>query len=806
MADLVGQNLGPYRILEQIGLGGMATVYKAYHAAMDRYVAIKVLPQHLARDPNFRARFQREARAIARLEHLYILPVYDAGEDEGIPYLVMRYTDSGDLSDLIARQSLTIARAVQLISQVAAGLAYAHRLGVIHRDVKPANVLLSRAGDVLLTDFGIAKIYEETLQLTSEGTMVGTPAYMAPEQVQGQPVDARTDIYALGVVLYQALTGECPFMADTPLALALMHIHNPLRPPRQLNPNIPESLERIMLRALAKSPADRFQTADEMAEALHNALADLSRPTAVVAAPAAPTPPIQPPPTPAPAAPTARDGRPRGWLAAGAVAAAVGLLALFLVFPPGPSDSSHSGAPGAPPGASVTGATPAPTAVLAAGGGVTGATASSTVQPTAAPAAQPTAAPTPTTAPTATIAPAAGADTGKVFILGAFTGSEEAAFNDVIKVFEEANPDIDVTYTGSSDFDTLIQARVQAGDAPDIVGFSQPGGAARLAREGNLVTLWPEALALIDKNYAPVWKELGSVDDTPYGMFHRVNAKGFIWYNKTQFEKAGYTVPKTWKELTAMTEKMKTSGIAPWCDGIESGAATGWKGTDWIENIMLRTQPTDKYDQWVAGQLAFTSPEVKNAFEILGKIWTDPQAVYGGQQTIAQTKFDQAAAWLFDNPPKCWLHMQGGFVTNFFPDAVKQNLDQRVGVFVMPPIDPKVTPALEIGGDEYVVFKGRDRPEVKKFIEFLGTVEATTPWARQGGALFPHKGQDFSVYRTQIERIMAETIVNAQAARFDGSDTMTGELNQAFWKGITDWVSGNRDLDGALQDIDRARK
>ncbi len=147
MADLVGQNLGPYRILEQIGLGGMATVYKAYHAAMDRYVAIKVLPQHLARDPNFRARFQREARAIARLEHLYILPVYDAGEDEGIPYLVMRYTDSGDLSDLIARQSLTIARAVQLISQVAAGLAYAHRLGVIHRDVKPANVLLSRAGD-----------------------------------------------------------------------------------------------------------------------------------------------------------------------------------------------------------------------------------------------------------------------------------------------------------------------------------------------------------------------------------------------------------------------------------------------------------------------------------------------------------------------------------------------------------------------------------------------------------------------------------------------------------------------------------
>ncbi len=180
MGDLVGQNLGPYRILEQIGLGGMATVYKAYHAAMDRYVAVKVLPQHLARDPNFRARFQREARTIARLEHRYILPVYDVGEDDGIPYLVMRYTDSGDLGDLIAHQALTIARAAWLISHVAEALAYAHRRGVIHRDVKPANVLLSPDGDVLLTDFGIAKIYEETLQLTSEGTMIGTPAYMAP--------------------------------------------------------------------------------------------------------------------------------------------------------------------------------------------------------------------------------------------------------------------------------------------------------------------------------------------------------------------------------------------------------------------------------------------------------------------------------------------------------------------------------------------------------------------------------------------------------------------------------------------------
>ena len=178
---------------------------------------------------------------------------------------------------------------------MAEALGYAHRQGVIHRDVKPANVLIGRDGDALLADFGIAKIYEDTLQLTGEGNMVGTPAYMAPEQLQGKRVDARTDIYALGVVLYQALTGECPFVAETPLAVAMMHIHNPLRPPRQLNPDIPEPIERVILRAMAKNPADRFQTAGEMAEALRAALAARQ---SVAAAPATQALPPFAPPTP----------------------------------------------------------------------------------------------------------------------------------------------------------------------------------------------------------------------------------------------------------------------------------------------------------------------------------------------------------------------------------------------------------------------------------------------------------------------------------------------------------------------------
>jgi serine/threonine-protein kinase len=336
MGDLEGRNLGPYRILEQVGAGGMATVYKAYHAGMDRYVAIKVLPEHLARDPNFRARFQREARTIARLEHRYILPVHDVGEEDGIPYFVMRYTDGGDFGDLIGKGSLSLARAASLVGQVAEALAYAHRQGIIHRDIKPANILIGRDGDPLLTDFGIAKIYEDTLQLTSEGMLVGTPTYMAPEQLQGQPVDARADIYALGVVLYQALIGEPPFVAETPLAVMLMHIHNPLRPPRQSNPSIPEAIERVILRAMAKNPNDRFQTAGEMAEDLRTALI---RPTAVMA-------PVAQPGLPAGIAPTADDQR---QTTGEHQAAAATPLTIPATAPAADSPGSAAGVPVAPP-------------------------------------------------------------------------------------------------------------------------------------------------------------------------------------------------------------------------------------------------------------------------------------------------------------------------------------------------------------------------------------------------------------------------------------------------------------------------
>jgi WD40 repeat protein len=276
MNDLVGQTLGQYRIVEPIGEGGMATVYKAYQPGLDRYVAMKVLPPIHAKTPGFGERFLREAKAIAGLHHPNILPVYDFGQDGGYSYIVMRYIEGArTLRDVMAER-LSLGQIAGVIEQIAAALDHAHRQGVIHRDVKPANVLMD--GDwALLTDFGLAKITEASVKLTGSGVGVGTPAYMSPEQGQGLEIDHRTDIYSLGIILFEMLTGKIPHEAETPFAIVLKRVTEPLPMPRSMNPEIPESVERVILKALATDPADRFESVGEMAAALRKASEALER-------------------------------------------------------------------------------------------------------------------------------------------------------------------------------------------------------------------------------------------------------------------------------------------------------------------------------------------------------------------------------------------------------------------------------------------------------------------------------------------------------------------------------------------------
>ena len=276
MFDLIGKTVGPYRILEEVGEGGMATVFKAYQPSMDRYIAVKVLPIHLSKDLEFTKRFQREARAIARLEHSRILPVYDYGEYEGITYIAMRYIKAGTLKDRMSAGRLPLEEINHLISQIGSALDYAHRMGVIHRDIKPGNVLIDDQGDIYLSDFGLARMMEPSQKLTASGVGLGTPAYMSPEQGQGIKVDHRSDIYSLGIILYEMLTGRVPYEAETPMAVVFKHIHGDLPLPHTINPNLPEPIERVVLKALAKNPADRYQTAGEMVQALNFAVRMMS--------------------------------------------------------------------------------------------------------------------------------------------------------------------------------------------------------------------------------------------------------------------------------------------------------------------------------------------------------------------------------------------------------------------------------------------------------------------------------------------------------------------------------------------------
>lgn len=275
MTYLPGQRIGSYEVVALLGKGGMAIVYRARQTSIRRDVAIKVIESRLVPDGDFVRRFEREAETVASLSHPHILKVFDFGTHDGDLYLVMELFTGGSLADRIRQKPLSFETTARLFEQIAQAIDYAHDLGIIHRDLKPQNVLLDSRENAILSDFGIAKILSDTTTLTQSGSIMGTPAYMSPEQWQGKPVDARVDIYALGVILFEMLTGRVPFQADTPYAM--MHAHINERPPaaRMIRADVPEAVDRVLDKALAKNPQDRYTSALVMAEALRGALSSV---------------------------------------------------------------------------------------------------------------------------------------------------------------------------------------------------------------------------------------------------------------------------------------------------------------------------------------------------------------------------------------------------------------------------------------------------------------------------------------------------------------------------------------------------
>ena len=389
----------------------------------------------------------------------------------------------------------------------------------------------------------------------------------------------------------------------------------------------------------------------------------------------------------------------------------------------------------------------------------------------------------------------------KVTMFGPFTDADEVKFNESIKEFEEKTG-IDIAYEGSKEFEATISVRVNGGNAPDIADFPQPGLLKGFVKDGKLIDV-KSFLGedYLKKQYNQSWLDMatmpGKDGDIQAGIWARSSVKSLVWYNKKAFAEAGYTVPKTWDELMALTDQIAKDGDPAWSIGIESGTATGWPATDWVEDFMLRTTSPENYDKWVSGELPFTDPIVRNAVEKMSEIWFNEDYVYGGRKSIATTAFGDAVRPLFDNPPKAWLHRQAGFIVSFFPEGLTAD---DFDWFPLPEVDPQYgTPAL-ISGDIYAMFN--DRPEVRAVMEFFTTGESLKTWIQSGGVTAPMNDADPAWYANDAERKMAEFLQTADTIRFDGSDLMPGAVGAGtFWKGMTDYVSGTVKLDKALEEI-----
>lgn len=385
-----------------------------------------------------------------------------------------------------------------------------------------------------------------------------------------------------------------------------------------------------------------------------------------------------------------------------------------------------------------------------------------------------------------------------VTILGVIVGEQQEKLEEALKPFEEETG-IDVIYEGTDSFATLLPVRVESGDAPDIAMFPQPGLMASFAEVGQMVPV-TEFMdeATLAEAYPETWLSLATVDDSIYGIWYRASVKSLVWYNPAAFEAQGFTVPTTWDEMLDLSDQIVAAGEMPWCVGLESGEATGWPGTDWVEDIMLRTAGPEVYDQWISHEIPFNDEAVQTAFEQFGDIILNENYVVGGSVGAISTPFGDAPQGLFGDTPTCYLHRQANFIASFFPEDV--NLEEEVDIFLLPGIDPAYGTPVLVAGDVFGMFN--NTPEAQALMEYLATPTPHEIWAGLGGFLSPHQQVSLDAYPDALSRKQAEFLTNAETIRFDGSDMMPGAVGTGtFWSGVVDYVAGEP-VEDVLDDIE----
>ncbi|MEL6957737.1 MAG: ABC transporter substrate-binding protein [Pseudomonadota bacterium] len=393
-----------------------------------------------------------------------------------------------------------------------------------------------------------------------------------------------------------------------------------------------------------------------------------------------------------------------------------------------------------------------------------------------------------------------------VTVFGPWLSPEDDIFRSALAYFSEATG-AEVTYTGSDSFEQQIVIDAEAGSPPNVAVFPQPGLAADMASQGLLAPLGDDMAAWVGDNYAAgsSWVDLGTYADADgndqfYGFFYNVNVKSLVWYVPENFEDAGYDVPESMEDLIALSEEMIANGDTPWCIGLGSGAATGWPATDWVEDIMLRTQPASVYDQWVTNELPFNSPEVINAIETFGMFAKNDDMVSGGAGAVGTTDFRDSPAGLFTSPAQCMMHKQASFIPAFMPEGVEIGVDADFFYFPSFAGEDLGNPVLG-GGTLMAVTDASDA--TMALMEYFQQPIAHEVMMAQTGFLTPHTGVNLDAYADATLRGQGEILQNATTFRFDGSDLMPGAIGAGtFWTGMVDYVGGAsaEDVANAIQD------
>jgi len=393
-------------------------------------------------------------------------------------------------------------------------------------------------------------------------------------------------------------------------------------------------------------------------------------------------------------------------------------------------------------------------------------------------------------------------------IFGPWRGEDEGLIRSVLDYFQEATG-AEIKYSSSENYEQQIVIDTQAGSPPNIAVLPQPGLIQDLASKGLLTPLGDDVASWIKDNYGAgqSWVDLGTYKDKDgkpafFAFPYKADVKSLVWYSPDNFEEAGYEVPKTQEELATLEQKIIADGGKPWCIGLGSGGATGWPATDWVEDIMLRTQTPDVYDKWTKNEIPFNDPAVVNAIDIFAKIATDDKMVDGGAQAVAATDFRDSPKGLFSVPPKCYMHHQASFIPSFFPEGTK--LGEDADFFYYPPYASKPELGNPVLGAGTLVMITKDSKGARAFIDFLKMPLAHELWMAQGGFVTPFKSANVDAYGSAALKKQGEILAGASTFRFDGSDLMPGKIGAgAFWTGMVDLVGGKSPQDVAT-DIQKA--